>query len=1399
MQDTRLARSAGAFCVAILVCSGLCVGQPIVLYRINAGGPQLSAADGSLPPWSEDSADNPSPYSNHAVTEVVTRGATVTLDPSMPREASVDLFKTERYGAMQWEFPVTSGLAVEVRLFFAETYTGITDAGQRVFDVAIEDQTVLDDFDLYATCGWGHGVMKAFPATIGPDGKLDIEFTAVVENPLVNGVEVVTYCRITGSSWQNASFTAQAALFEVEYDATPLASSIDGLTGLSREAGATFSDYAVLVRFNLAGTIDARDGDSYTAASVVQYSAGTTYHFRVVVDPGDHQYWVYVSWGAVGESLLAACHFRTEQGATSVLGNWGVWCGTGSHEVCHLTVYPYIHNITNGNWYSRIQAAVDAAASDEELVLSPGRYTGSGNRDVNGRGKSFTVRSLNPNDAVIVESTVIDCQGTASDRHRAFYLRSDQPASVTIAGVTIVNGFAPVAEIPDIPDMSPGSAGGAVFCHGPSLTIMGCIIRDNVAGANENLLGGGVFHSGPRLTIVNSQICDNELNLTPYIYGDALGAGVHARSTERTEISGSTISGNSIGYAYLVSPRGAGFYVMGRTTMRDCHIDANTSGGSEYVTAGGGGYSDGELEMEGCVVENNYAAPGHDVSGFGGGVCCVGTATIEKCTIAGNGCGPGGGVYCASRNTVLISSCIISQNSDCGDDARSLGGGGVSGAATVRNSLILGNDGVTYGGGLDKCTEVIGCTIVGNSIWGYSSNSSGGGVARCGRITNCILWGNWSGGKGPQIDGSTIPTYSCIQDWSGGGEGNIAVDPEFVVAESGTWTSAPVIAAGRSTFTDASKQWSENALVNSLLKPECSQAKLFCIVGNTTNTISVQGDVSGTLQGDAYWRYGHTLRECSPCVDAGDPTGDYSGQIDIDGGPRLHGARVDMGAAELVRSFDVAAPAMPRADPAIVCAGGYSRLSALVGTGADTIEWLTSPCDESTIEAGMCPVVRPRWDTTYFARSKASSTGAVSSLASVQVQVRRQWRPVGDGTNGSVNSLAVHAGELIAGGTFSMAGGANASRIACWNGSVWRPLGAGIDGTCANVAALTSYKGFLAAGGSFDSAGGVSVSNIALWDGTSWISPGSGVDGPVEALLVYKDTLVAGGSFSNAGGTSAACVASWDGSQWSGLGGGMLGDNPTVNDLVVFGGKLVAKGRFTQAGGVSATNIAQWDGSEWQPLGSGISGYAGPHTLATYGDELIAADGRTSPGIARWNGNNWRPLSVSYTASSSYSYYTAIMSFDEALVAAGSIPIDGGYFECSHARLDGTSWVRLGDSGSADLGYITTLAVYNGELIASGQFSVAQGSVANNIARLGCCDSSEADLDRDCDVDEDDLTTFVACCSGPGVAYDVESLPSGCDLQADGSGIIAADFDRDGDIDMVDFGTFQISRIPAHN
>jgi hypothetical protein len=116
----------------------------------------------------------------------------------------------------------------------------------------------------------------------------------------------------------------------------------------------------------------------------------------------------------------------------------------------------------------------------------------------------------------------------------------------------------------------------------------------------------------------------------------------------------------------------------------------------------------------------------------------------------------------------------------------------------------------------------------------------------------------------------------------------------------------------------------------------------------------------------------------------------------------------------------------------------------------------------------------------------------------------------------------------------------------------------------------------LYAGGSFTIAGGVGANRIAKWNGSNWSALGLGMGGPdVRALTVFDDgdgeVLYAGGSHT---------MSRWDGSSWSGLGSGMGGISRIVHALTVFddgsGEALYAGGHFTIAGGNVSAYIAQW-------------------------------------------------------------------------------------------------------------------------------------------------------------------------------------------------------------------------------
>ncbi|MEM7545403.1 MAG: tandem-95 repeat protein [Pseudomonadota bacterium] len=109
------------------------------------------------------------------------------------------VFETERFGGadggtLSYEIPVSPGL-YEVELYFAEIFA--SGAGTRVFDVTVEGQIVLDDFDILAQTGGdiNQPIVFTLPAGVSPDafgnaGAIDIDFSASADNAKISAIVV---------------------------------------------------------------------------------------------------------------------------------------------------------------------------------------------------------------------------------------------------------------------------------------------------------------------------------------------------------------------------------------------------------------------------------------------------------------------------------------------------------------------------------------------------------------------------------------------------------------------------------------------------------------------------------------------------------------------------------------------------------------------------------------------------------------------------------------------------------------------------------------------------------------------------------------------------------------------------------------------------------------------------------------------------------------------------------------------------------------------------------------------------------------------------------------------------------------------------------------------------------
>jgi hypothetical protein len=129
------------------------------------------------------------------------------------------------------------------------------------------------------------------------------------------------------------------------------------------------------------------------------------------------------------------------------------------------------------------------------------------------------------------------------------------------------------------------------------------------------------------------------------------------------------------------------------------------------------------------------------------------------------------------------------------------------------------------------------------------------------------------------------------------------------------------------------------------------------------------------------------------------------------------------------------------------------------------------------------------------------------------------------------------------------------------------------------------------------------------------------------------------------------------------------------------------------------------------------------NALAVYNNELIAAGGFSTAGeinancIARWNGSDWLPLG-SGMGEPAFHHFSpivfALCVYDGELIAAGDFGSAGGVPARRIAAWNGTRWRALGTGTN---GVVYALTPYDGELVVGGSFFEAGSVPANKIAR----------------------------------------------------------------------------------
>ncbi len=183
------------------------------LIKINSGGEQVAFGDDTFVADAYFTGDGKS-YTNTSIANI----AGTTQDALYLSERSTN----SKLGSFGYAIPVTNG-SYTVKLHFAEIYWGATGGGaggpgKRVFDVDIEGETLLADFDINQEVGTMTATVKTFIVNV-EDQELNLNLTASVNQPKLSALEIFGQGTITTQPVQDScawNSLASSSLSKVE-------------------------------------------------------------------------------------------------------------------------------------------------------------------------------------------------------------------------------------------------------------------------------------------------------------------------------------------------------------------------------------------------------------------------------------------------------------------------------------------------------------------------------------------------------------------------------------------------------------------------------------------------------------------------------------------------------------------------------------------------------------------------------------------------------------------------------------------------------------------------------------------------------------------------------------------------------------------------------------------------------------------------------------------------------------------------------------------------------------------------------------------------------------------------------------------------------------------------------
>ncbi|MBA3649450.1 MAG: T9SS type A sorting domain-containing protein [Chitinophagales bacterium] len=225
---------------------------------------------------------------------------------------------------------------------------------------------------------------------------------------------------------------------------------------------------------------------------------------------------------------------------------------------------------------------------------------------------------------------------------------------------------------------------------------------------------------------------------------------------------------------------------------------------------------------------------------------------------------------------------------------------------------------------------------------------------------------------------------------------------------------------------------------------------------------------------------------------------------------------------------------------------------------------------------------------------------------------------------------------------------------------------------------------------------------------------GSGIVGAYINTMVFDSThnyLYVGGNFSYAGDNPANSIAFWDGTEWNSL---EIDTNyeGEYTKLLNYDDTILIADPFGRILKLYDTSIV-----------GRVSSLNGKiRDLIVYNGELYACgdfisdyDDHPLNKIARWNGEKWQSLGIGIQGQ----YITSMNIYNGNLIVGGIFDKAGDSSMNNIAGWDGKNWFSLGKgiTWTQSTAVVSAIEIYKNELYAGGVFDSAGNRFAKNIAK----------------------------------------------------------------------------------